>query len=87
MGQHHNRLHLSSNAEYGVSASFHFISSHGILLGPAAGSRLILLPVRLVHVSNLGDKRVVWVGISKQGADRKQNLKHKKKVVSGAATH
>jgi hypothetical protein len=25
-------------------------------------------------VSNLGDKRVIWVGVRKQGADRKQNL-------------
>ena len=62
--------------------------AHGILLRPGARSGLILGPVSLVHVSNLRDKRVIWVGISKQGADRKQDLKHKKTmVVSDAATH
>ena len=62
-----------------------FISSHGVLLGPAAGCRLVLRTVCLVYVSNLRDKRIIWVGICEQRADRKQNLKHERMVVSCAA--
>ena len=52
-----------------VDTSMGFVSSHGILLRPAAGCRLILGPIRLVHVGNLGDERVVRVRVGKQRAD------------------
>lgn len=42
---------------------------HGILLGPASCSCLILAPICLVHVSNLGHKRVIWVWVRQQRAN------------------
>lgn len=51
-------------------------SAHRVLLRPAAGRRLVLRPVRLVHVGNLRDKRVVRVGVGQQGADGEQDLEH-----------
>ena len=51
-------------------------SAHRVLLRPAAGRRLVLRPVRLVHVGNLRDKRVVRVGVGQQGADGEQDLRN-----------
>jgi hypothetical protein len=48
---------------------------HGIPLGPGPRGVLVLVPVRLVHVSYLGDQRVVGVRISQQGTDGQQHLK------------
>ena len=57
-----------------VDTSMGFGSSHGILLRPAAGCRLVLGPIRLVHVGNLGNKGIIRVGIGQQGTDREQDL-------------
>lgn len=45
----------------------------GILAGPLPGSRLVLRPVCLVHMCNLGDKRVVGVGVRQHRTDGKQD--------------
>ena len=50
-------------------------SSHGILLGPAAGCSLILGPVGLVHVCNLRYKWIIRVGIRQQWANWQKDLK------------
>ncbi|KAJ0859666.1 hypothetical protein HanRHA438_Chr13g0615151 [Helianthus annuus] len=42
--------------------------AHGILLSPASRSRLVLVPVRFVHVRNLRHQRVIWVRVRQQGA-------------------
>jgi len=47
---------------------------HGVPLGPGPRGVLVLVPVRLVHVSYLGDQRIVGVWISQQGADGQQHL-------------
>jgi len=47
---------------------------HGVPLGPGPRGVLVLVPVRLVHVRDLGDKRVVGVWIRQQGADGQQHL-------------
>lgn len=49
--------------------------AHGILLSPAPCSGLILVPVCLVHVSNLGHQRIVWIWVRQQRTNRKQHLK------------
>ena len=48
--------------------------SHGVLAGPLAGSGLVLGAVTLVDVSNLGHQRIIWVGVSQQGADGEEDL-------------
>ena len=47
----------------------HHRLAHGILLRPAPSSRLIFVPVSLVHVSDLGHKRVIWIWVRQQGTD------------------
>uniref|UniRef100_A0A2P2LG53 Ubiquitin conjugating enzyme n=1 Tax=Rhizophora mucronata TaxID=61149 RepID=A0A2P2LG53_RHIMU len=41
--------------------------AHGILLGPAPGSCLILSSVCLIHVGNFWHQGIVWVWIRQQG--------------------
>lgn len=45
----------------------------GVLLGPFTRGLLVLLPVGLVGVCNLGHQRVVGVGVGQHGADRQKN--------------
>lgn len=45
----------------------------GVLLGPFTRSLLVLLPVGLVGVCNLGHQRIVGVGVGQHGADRQKN--------------
>ena len=73
MRRHESRRRLSCRGA---------LSAHRVLLCPAAGCRLILRPVRLVHVGNLGDKRVIRVGVSQQGADGEQDLEHSNTLIS-----
>jgi len=47
---------------------------HGVPLGPGPRGVLVFVPVRLVHVRDLGDQRVVGVWIRQQGADGQQHL-------------
>jgi hypothetical protein len=49
-------------------------SAHRVLLGPGPCSFLVALPLVLVHVSNLWDKGVVWVGVGEERADGEQDL-------------
>lgn len=46
----------------------------GVLLGPFPGGGLVFRSVQLVDVSNLRDQRIVWIGVSQQGADRQKHL-------------
>lgn len=46
------------------SHTLQHLLTHGILLGPAPGSGLVLAPVCLVHVSDLGHQRVIGIWIS-----------------------
>ena len=73
MRRHENRRRLSCRGA---------LSAHRVLLCPAAGCRLVLWPVRLVHVGNLGDKRVIRVGVSQQGADGEQDLEHSNTLIN-----
>lgn len=45
----------------------------GVLLGPFTRGLLVLLPVGLVGVCNLGHQRVVGVGVGQHGADRQKD--------------
>ena len=49
-------------------------SAHRVLLGPGPCSFLVALPLVLVHVSNLWDKGVIWVGVGEERADGEQDL-------------
>lgn len=55
----------------------------GVLAGPLPGSRLILRPVRLVHVCNLGNQRVVGVGVGQHRADGEQDCSRLILTVAG----
>ncbi|KAJ6411081.1 hypothetical protein OIU84_007771 [Salix udensis] len=44
-------------------------SAHGILLGPASCSCLVLVPVGLVHMSNLRHQWIIGVRIRQQRTD------------------
>lgn len=46
---------------------------NGVLARPLAGSSLVSWSVRLVHVCNLGNKRVVRVGVCQHRADGQKN--------------
>mmetsp|Transcript_31338 Transcript_31338/g.57827 ORF Transcript_31338/g.57827 Transcript_31338/m.57827 type:complete len:211 (-) Transcript_31338:4-636(-) len=46
----------------------------GVLGGPGTASLVILLTVRAVDVSNLGDKRIIRVGVREQRANGQQDL-------------
>jgi hypothetical protein len=48
--------------------------SHGVLAGPLAGGGLVLGFITLVLVSDVGNQRIVGVGIGQQRADRQQDL-------------
>lgn len=48
--------------------------AHGILLGPAPCSRLVLGPIGLVHVCNLWYQWIIRIRVCQQGADGKQHL-------------
>ena len=50
------------------------MDSHGVLSSPFSGSGLILWLVGLVDVSDLWNKRIIWVGITQQGTDWEENL-------------
>jgi hypothetical protein len=45
----------------------------GVFRGPLARSRLVLRPVRLVHMRNLGHERVVGVRVRQHRADGKKD--------------
>lgn len=47
---------------------------HGKLSSPLSSGSLVLLSISLVEVGNLGDERIIRVGISEQRADGKQDL-------------
>lgn len=55
--------------------------AHGILLGPASCSCLILISVCLVHMSNLWHQRIIRIGIRQQRTDWKQHLQKEKKTL------
>lgn len=46
----------------------------GILSGPLPSVSLVTAAVGLVGVCDLGNKRIVGVGVSQHGADRQENL-------------
>jgi len=48
--------------------------SHGILSSPFSGSSLVFRLVSLVDLSDLWHQRIIWVGVSQQGADGEENL-------------
>jgi len=47
---------------------------HGVLLCPLLGQLIVLVRVGLEDPSDLGDERVVWVGVTQQRADTQQHL-------------
>lgn len=49
-------------------------TSHGELSRPLSGSCLILWLVRLVDLSNLWHKRIIWIRVSQQRTDREENF-------------
>ena len=51
-------------------------SLDGVLASPLPGCRLIPGPVGLVDVCNLGDERVVGVGVGQHRADAQQHCAH-----------
>lgn len=61
--------HCSGNIAQGDGAS-----AHRILLGPGPCSFLIALPLVLVHVSDLWDKGIIWVGVGEERANREEDL-------------
>lgn len=50
-----------------------YIHLDGVLAGPLAGGRLVSGAVCLVDVCDLGDERVVGVGVRQHGADGQQD--------------
>lgn len=50
------------------------LTLHGIPLSPGPGGALVLVPVRLVHVGDLRNQRVIRVWVTQQGADGQQHL-------------
>lgn len=63
---------------------------HGVPLGPGPRGVLILVSIRLVHVRDLRDQRVVRVRIRQQGADGQQHLKasqHSPGEFVGSSSH
>lgn len=50
-------------------------SAHSVLLGPSASCLLIAGPLGLVEVRDLGDKRVIGVGVGEEGADGEEDLR------------
>ena len=48
--------------------------SCGILLSPVSCRGVVLLNVRLVHVSDFRGKGIVGVGVGEQGADGEEDL-------------
>jgi len=55
-------------------ASYEFACSHGIFSSPFSSGGFILWLIGLVDVSDLWNQRIVWVGITQQGADGEQDL-------------
>ena len=51
-------------------------SSHSVLAGPFTGGGLVLALISLILVSNVGDKRIIWVGVAEEGADGQQNFRN-----------
>lgn len=49
--------------------------THCIFLGPAPRGSLILVPIRLVHMCNLWNQRIIGVWVCQQRTDWKQYLK------------
>lgn len=47
----------------------------GVFPSPLPGRSLVSRPVRLVHVGDLGHKRVIGVGVCQHGADGQQDCK------------
>lgn len=50
------------------------LTLHGIPLRPGPGGALVLVPVRLVHVRDLRNQRIIRVWVTQQGADGQQHL-------------
>ena len=50
------------------------ILSHSIFSSPLSGGGLVLNFVSLVDMSNLWDKRIIWVGVCQKGRDGEENL-------------
>ena len=48
--------------------------SHGVFSSPLSSGGLIFCLVGLVDMSNLWDKRIIWVGIGQKGTDGEKNL-------------
>ena len=48
--------------------------SHSILSSPFSGSCLVFSLVSLVDLGNFWHQRIIWVGVSQQGADGEENL-------------
>ena len=48
--------------------------SHSVFSSPFSGCGLIFWLVSLVDMGNLWDQRIIWIGVSQQGADGKKNL-------------
>lgn len=45
----------------------------GVLAGPLPSSRLVPGPIGLVHVCDLGHKRIIGVRVRQHGADREKD--------------
>ena len=50
------------------------LGSHSIFAGPLTGGSFVLALISLVLVSDVGDKRIIWVGVAEEGADGQQDL-------------
>ena len=60
----------------GQAGNSHRISrSRGISLGPLTSSCVMLSPVALVQIGNLGHKRIIRVGVGQQRADGQEHLR------------
>ena len=49
-------------------------SSHCVTLRPLTGRLVMLRLIALENVGNLGDERIIWVGVGQQRADREEHL-------------
>ena len=52
-----------------------FACSHGVPLRPLCCGRVVLLPVRLVNVGDLGGQRIIGVRVRQQRADGQEYLR------------
>ena len=57
-----------------VFSDFSSSLSHGVFSSPLSSSGLVLRLVGLVDMSNLWNKRIIWVGIGQKRTDGEKNL-------------